>query len=161
MDVSEIIRGYRKEKKLTQSELAKKAGLALISLRRYETAERNITLYNLQKIADALEISLSDLLGQTIPKEENKMNEQNKTTDQEMRECFKQLFFKLSEASESSGCTADDLMTITKAMLAIYPMFRKLPDLFQTTPDVDLIAKGLGKQIKEQVTAVNSATHTV
>ena len=79
------------------------------------------------------------------------MNEQAKTTDQEMKECFRQLFFKLSEASESSDCTADDLMTITQAMLSIYPMFRKLPDLFKATPDVDVIANELGKQIREQV----------
>ncbi|VUZ28488.1 Uncharacterised protein [Acetobacterium wieringae] len=112
---------------LRVTDLSRKTGIPVNTL--YSMLNRDQTnekIETLSKIADALEISLSDLLGQTDPKEEQTMNEQAKTTDQEMKERFRQLFFKLSEASESDDCTADDLMTITQAMLSIYPMFRTL-----------------------------------
>ena len=48
---------------LTQKELAKKSGIALSSLRRYEADLRQPTIRILEKIAKALNITLAMLLG--------------------------------------------------------------------------------------------------
>lgn len=56
------VRLLRKEKNLSQEELAEKAGLHRTYIGMIERAEKNITLINIEKIADALEISTSELL---------------------------------------------------------------------------------------------------
>lgn len=56
------IREKRKFQNMTQETLAKKADISVMSLRRYETGERQVTLETLQKIAGALEVKVSDLL---------------------------------------------------------------------------------------------------
>lgn len=108
MDIKESLRKYRKEKGLTQLELADNIGVSLRTIQRYEIGKRNATIEALQKIADALEISLSDLLGQTIPKEENKMNEQ---------EILRQQLELLAERSKN--CDDYYLAEITRQMMSI------------------------------------------
>jgi transcriptional regulator with XRE-family HTH domain len=56
------VRFLRKEKNLSQEELAEKARLHRTYIGMIERAEKNITLINIEKIADALEISTSELL---------------------------------------------------------------------------------------------------
>lgn len=60
------IRSLRNEKGYTQQQLAKKAGIGLNTLRRYETDERQPNLDKLNKIVDALEISMNDFMFQGI-----------------------------------------------------------------------------------------------
>lgn len=55
--IGEQIRYYRKLVGLSQSELAKKAGMSMMSIRRYETGERLPTVDSLSKIVEALGIS--------------------------------------------------------------------------------------------------------
>lgn len=62
MNVGAKIRAVRKDQHLSQIDLAKKAGIAVNSLRLYEAGKRNPSLKNLIRIADALEVQLSDLL---------------------------------------------------------------------------------------------------
>ena len=57
------IKMYRKLRGLTQSQLAEKSGVAAISIRQYETDQRQPRIEQLQKIADALGVSLSALVG--------------------------------------------------------------------------------------------------
>mgnify|MGYP004484787171 CR=1 FL=1 len=52
----------RKSKKISQIELAKKAGISVNSLRLYEAGKRSPTFATLQKIADALGVSWYELL---------------------------------------------------------------------------------------------------
>lgn len=54
---------YRKEKKLTQEELAKKVGVSRTTLVNYENARRKPDYEILQRIADILEVSTDMLLG--------------------------------------------------------------------------------------------------
>lgn len=61
----ERIKEMRKLKNLTQDQLAKKAGLSMMSIRRYETGARQPNEVDLQNIADALDTSIEYLLGQT------------------------------------------------------------------------------------------------
>ena len=58
----EKVRNIRKEKGLSQEQLAFKAGLHRTYIGMIERAEKNITLINIEKIASALEIKISILL---------------------------------------------------------------------------------------------------
>lgn len=55
------IKKLRKEQKLSQEELAHKAGFHRTYIGMVERAERNITLVNIEKLANALDISISKL----------------------------------------------------------------------------------------------------
>ena len=56
------VRKHRKNKGLSQEELAYKAGVHRTYIGMIERAEKNVTLLNIEKIANALEISISQLL---------------------------------------------------------------------------------------------------
>lgn len=62
MSVGLNIRTYRKEKKLTQKQLADKIGVSEITIRRYEKNINTPTVIILNKIAEALEVSRDELL---------------------------------------------------------------------------------------------------
>jgi transcriptional regulator with XRE-family HTH domain len=55
------VRKLRKEKGISQEELAHKADLHRTYIGMIERAEKNITLINIEKIANALEITLEQL----------------------------------------------------------------------------------------------------
>ena len=57
----ERIKVLRKEKGLSQEELAHKAGFHRTYIGMVERAERNITLVNMEKLANSLEVSINDL----------------------------------------------------------------------------------------------------
>ncbi|OQX76323.1 MAG: transcriptional regulator [Bacteroidetes bacterium 4484_249] len=57
----EKVRDIRKEKGLSQEQLAFKADLHRTYIGMIERAEKNITLVNIEKIANALNISINDL----------------------------------------------------------------------------------------------------
>jgi transcriptional regulator with XRE-family HTH domain len=58
----ERVREIRKAKGLSQEELAHKANLHRTYIGMIERGEKNITLVNIEKIAQALEIEIEDLL---------------------------------------------------------------------------------------------------
>lgn len=58
----EHLRQYRIDRHLTQEELAAKAGFSRSYYTEIETGKRNISLLNLKRLADCLEISLSELV---------------------------------------------------------------------------------------------------
>lgn len=55
------VREERLEKGLSQEELAEKAGVHRTYVGMIERAEKNITLKNIQKVAKALDLPISDL----------------------------------------------------------------------------------------------------
>ena len=57
----ETVRDIRKEKGLSQEQLAFKADLHRTYIGMIERAEKNITLLNIEKIANALTVSINDL----------------------------------------------------------------------------------------------------
>ena len=57
-----LIQKIRKARKLTQKELAEKSGLSLMSIRRYESGERQPKYDQLKEIASALDVPVFDLL---------------------------------------------------------------------------------------------------
>ena len=58
----ERVREIRKEKGFSQEELAHKADLHRTYIGMIERAEKNITLVNIEKIANALEVNIKELL---------------------------------------------------------------------------------------------------
>ncbi len=60
--IGERIRMYRKEKRLTQKQLAEKANIAETSVVNYETERRAPSVETIKKIADALDIECMDLI---------------------------------------------------------------------------------------------------
>jgi len=58
----ERVREERHKQKLSQEELASKAGVHRTYIGMIERAEKNITLENIEKVAKALGISISNLL---------------------------------------------------------------------------------------------------
>lgn len=55
------VREIRKKRGISQEELAHKADLHRTYVGMIERAEKNITLINIEKIANALEVDISDL----------------------------------------------------------------------------------------------------
>ena len=70
MTISEQIKKARKASGLTQAQLAEKAGISLMSVRRYESRDSIVMLEPLQKIAGALGVPLYDLVGKDEPDRE-------------------------------------------------------------------------------------------
>ncbi|AKA33832.1 helix-turn-helix domain-containing protein [Flagellimonas lutaonensis] len=58
----ENVRKFRRLLNLSQEELAHKADLHRTYIGMIERAEKNITLVNIEKIANALEVEIKDLL---------------------------------------------------------------------------------------------------
>jgi len=58
----ENVRKFRRLLNLSQEELAHKADLHRTYIGMIERAEKNITLVNIEKIANALEVTIEDLL---------------------------------------------------------------------------------------------------
>tara|TARA_Y100000592_G_scaffold58731_1_gene91968 strand:- start:265 stop:489 length:225 start_codon:yes stop_codon:yes gene_type:complete len=60
------VRDFRKYKKLSQQELADLANMHRTYIGMIERAEKNISLYGIKKLADALEMKVSDLIGENL-----------------------------------------------------------------------------------------------
>ena len=56
------IRSYRKSKNITIEEIAYKAGIDAQNLRKYELGKQEMRISMLKRIADAFEISVSELV---------------------------------------------------------------------------------------------------
>lgn len=66
-EIGERIRKYRKKNNLTIKELGKRIGIAESAMWKYEKGEvKNIDVTMLQNIAKSLNVSLFDLLGESI-----------------------------------------------------------------------------------------------
>lgn len=60
-DFGDTVREFRKQKNLSQEELADKAGLHRTYIGMIERAEKNITLLNIEKLAIALNVNIKQL----------------------------------------------------------------------------------------------------
>ena len=61
-NIGKNIRRYRRLRMYTIKELAEKAGLAYITIVKYEHGERNPKRYSLYKISKALDVCISDIV---------------------------------------------------------------------------------------------------
>ncbi len=80
-ELANKIKEYRKLRNMTALDLSEKSGINLSTIKKYETDGRNPKLEQLQKIADALEVSIFEFLDIEIKSVSdilsllNKMNE--------------------------------------------------------------------------------------
>ncbi len=95
MNTGANIRNIRKEKGLSQVEVSQKAGIAVNSLRLYEADKRHPNLETLEKIADALGVSVMEFL----PKPSKRKEQQGK---------------RLYEARTLKGMTIEELAEKTQ-----------------------------------------------
>ncbi|MDQ0162718.1 helix-turn-helix domain-containing protein [Aeribacillus alveayuensis] len=65
--IGERIRNFRKQKGWSQEELADKASLHSTYIGQIERGEKNATIESIEKIANALEVSLEDLFKSIQP----------------------------------------------------------------------------------------------
>lgn len=63
---ADCLKKIRRSKRLSQSGLAKRTGLQPAAISHFETSERRPSLENLQKLADALAVSVDYLLGRDV-----------------------------------------------------------------------------------------------
>ena len=66
MTVGEQIKKYRKKAGLSQRELGEKLGVSQQHIAQYESGKRTPKIENLNKIADALKLSLNDLIPESF-----------------------------------------------------------------------------------------------
>lgn len=66
MNIGEQIRKYRKEAGLSQKELGQKLGVSQQHIAQYESVKRIPKLETINKIADALDIPVSELIDPTV-----------------------------------------------------------------------------------------------
>ena len=60
------LKKIRRSKNLKQADLARKTGLKVAAISFYETGERRPSINNLNKLADALSVSVDFLLGRDV-----------------------------------------------------------------------------------------------
>ncbi len=68
METGKIIAGLRDKKGMSQTELADKSGVSRVMIGKYERGEAAPSIDAAKKIADALEVSLDNLVGEGIYK---------------------------------------------------------------------------------------------
>ncbi len=96
------IKYYRKQKGYTQDMLAEKTELSKMSIRRYETGERQPRVEQLEKIADALEVSISEFM-----------------EDYETQRICKQIGKKVQNLRQSQGLTQNELAKLADTDVTI------------------------------------------
>ena len=66
MKIGKIIADLRKEKDMSQTELANKTGISQVMVGKYERGDASPSIEVAKKIADALEVSLDFLVGEGV-----------------------------------------------------------------------------------------------
>ena len=66
MNTGELIRTYRKQRNLTQAELAQRCGTSAAMIRQYELGKRNPKIETLVKISEALDVSYTILIANNL-----------------------------------------------------------------------------------------------
>lgn len=66
--IADNVRLYRKQRNLTQLELAERADISVDSIKRVERGSRTMSLENFMRIADALDVSAYYLLYESLNK---------------------------------------------------------------------------------------------
>lgn len=104
MNIGETIKNIRKDQGLTQKELAEKTGLALITIQQYERNVREPKLESIKKIAEALGVTMGDLIGDDFDKYKRSMGDELKSC---LRTAIKELPQMTHTALEKSYYTAE------------------------------------------------------
>lgn len=165
MTIGKRIQAVRKKRGLTQKELAAKLGLATGSIQQYELDKRQPRLEQLQNIANALEVPLSELTG-----------EQTETIGSALLSLFRDSGYTFQEVVEKTGIDPQKLFAIASGehveitkedqerLSVILPEnCSNLREalVYGGRVDLGLLALDLKKEFKDQGITVNSAEKIV
>ena len=76
MNVGKRIKALRRQKKLTLNELSRKVGISISFLSDIENGRSNPSLERLKDIAEALDTSVSFLMGEDNPMQKDKISDE-------------------------------------------------------------------------------------
>ncbi len=106
---------YRKNKQLTQQELAERAGIGISQMRRYEKGSSSPTLEVIRNLALTLDVSADDLIF-----DDNERITSGKTLDQELLRQFEMI-------SHLSGRDIEAVKTVLESIIVKNRIERILP----------------------------------
>ena len=163
MNLSENIKSIREEKKISQSELAKRLGVEPTNYPRIEKRGNNLTYEYIELFAKALEVSVTELLRGTNEPVENPDFEKLKKENADLKSSIKVLedYNRLlkNELEEYESLIFDNKMNFTFdkfiKVLFVASLFRSLMEsFFEREDDIkegypDMTASRINKQFDE------------
>jgi transcriptional regulator with XRE-family HTH domain len=97
MNIGKIIAELRDKKGFSQADLADKSGVSRVMIGKYERDEAVPSIEAAKKIADTLEVSLDNLVGEGLLNGLNKKNLQRINDLEQLEETKKQTLFDLMD----------------------------------------------------------------
>ena len=136
--INHRIKELRKERALTQRELGELSGMSGQMIRNYESGYRTPKIENLQKIADALSVSIEDLMGK-IPSVSVPMDVADNDAMKKRNERMKREVYILNSITRYFNDLED--VEAQKQFFTIVRNFHKMNDagreiLFETAEDL-------------------------
>lgn len=123
MEIGKKIKTMRKQKGLTQKELAQKLGVSQQMINQYENNSSNLTFETLQKIATALDVSINELIDESGTNDYEILKDNfDKSQDQDLftRLGLKNIKYKLNNIEYDITATiiqeADETMIIVEKL---------------------------------------------
>lgn len=99
----------RTKKGLSQNKLGQLIGVNQTTIARWEDNNRVPTIDNAIDVANALNITLSDLLSKDLRIEENQTNEKKQFSEEEKKEALKQVLKDKGFLNENEEISKDDV----------------------------------------------------
>lgn len=124
MTIGKRIRAIRTATGMTQKTLGEKSGIAEPTIRRYESGKLHPKLETIRKIADALEVPVLALLGETIQNEKEML-----PVDEQKKEYMARMVVNLLADMKCPYYEADDVLNVESDMIVKgYVAHVELPD---------------------------------
>lgn len=118
--IGKNIKKIRKDRRLTQKQLAERCNLAEITIRQYEAGKYMPKIGSLQKITNALHVPISEVYGWDNS-EENNLND-NKTK-------FGASQIMVAKSILENAIDSDSYSVMHKAIMECYKILKELCDL--------------------------------
>lgn len=118
--IGKNIKKIRKDRRLTQKQLAERCNLAEITIRQYEAGKYMPKIGSLQKITNALHVPISEVYGWDNS-EENNLND-NKTK-------FGASQIMVAKSILENAIDSDSYLVMHKAIMECYKILKELCDL--------------------------------
>lgn len=133
MNLGNNIKIARENKKITQKELAKRIEVSVISIQNYENNRRQPKIETLKKIADALNMQLTDLISNNlddVTKEYSVQDDLLNLRIKGIKYYLNENFLKDSEKTVLMNFTNDLLLEYTEMLKKIWSLERNWDDLY-------------------------------
>ncbi len=124
MTIGERIRAIRTATGMTQKQLGERSSMADSAIRKYESEKITPKLETIKKIADALEVPVLTLLGETIQNEKEML-----PMDEQKKEYMARMVVNLLADMKCPYYEADDVLNVASDMIVKgYVAHVELPD---------------------------------